>query len=384
MSTGVTEFANNSRYALKSTGRPLTFVLGNEAGDLDSVACAIIYGCFLQELYGGKRSVIPVMNMGEQEMELRRDNMWVLKEIGVKPSSLVYTDTFSLAEFSAKMGAEIVLVDHNELSIFQESLSPKVVSIIDHHADAGLGKGRMEVRVVEKCGSCLSLVLREMERAKSKLCMDPAVVFCAVATIMLDTGFLSPELKKTTDLDVRFYKTYITEMKVRDEKAFFDNLCSMRSDLSGLSFVQLMGKDAKFFKVPEGAPKENHPGEPFGCSTIVSSFTSMEKQSKNCYDEFCKFGASRKLFLFFILTAYMENKSYKRELGMFTTDGKLAQSLVRRLEAEEMLKSRAVVKLNPRPNNFGYFFQTWTGLGAAVSRKKFIPILKRVLTLSSL
>jgi len=384
MCIGVTDFASNCRFALKSTGRPLTFVLGNEAGDLDSVACAIIYGCFLQELYGGKRSVIPVMNMAEHEMELRRDNIYVLKEIGVKPSSLVYTDTCSLQALSAKAGAEIVLVDHNELSIFQEYLIPKVVSIIDHHADGGLGKGRMEVRVVEKCGSCMSLVLREMERAKSKLCMDPAVAFCAVATIMLDTGFLSPKLKKTTDLDVRFYKRYITEMKVSDERAFFDNLCSLRGDLRGLSLAQLMGKDAKFFRVPESAPKENHPGEPFGCSTIVSSFASMEKQSDNCYDEFCKFGASRKLFMFFILTAYMENKTFKRELGMFTTDGKLAPALVSRLEAEELLKSRAVVKLNPRPNDIGYFFQTWTGLGAAVSRKKFIPILRRVLKLSSL
>jgi len=295
----VADFANESRTALKSKNNPITFVLGNEAGDLDSMACAIIYACFLQETLGMKRTVIPVINIVEQEMDLRRDNLFVLKESGIKPSSLVFTDTFSFQDFAAKKGTQIVLVDHNELSIFQEYLEPLVVSIIDHHVDGGLGKGKMEVRVVEKCGSCMSLVLRELERGKSKLCVDPVVTLCAVASILLDTGRLSPELKKTTDLDVRFFKRYATEMKLRDEAAFYDELMRLRGDIAGFSLTELMGKDAKFFKVPKDAPKGNHPGEPFSVSTIVTSFLNMERQSKSCYDDLCKFGASRKLFLFF-------------------------------------------------------------------------------------
>jgi len=380
----IADFANESRSALTSKDNPITFVLGNEACDLDSMACAIIYSCFLQETLGMKRTVIPVLNIAEQEMDLRRDNLFVLKECGIKPSSLVFTDTFSFQDFAAKVGTEIVLVDHNELSIFQEYLEPLVVSIIDHHVDGGLGKGKMEVRVVEECGSCMSLVLRELEKAKSKLCVDPVVAFCAVAAILSDTGRLNPELKKTTDLDVRFFKKYATEMKLKDEAEFYDELTRRRRDLSGFSLTDLMGKDAKFFKVPKDAPKENRPGEPFGVSTIVTSFENMEQQSKFCYDDLCKFGASRKLFLFFVLTAFTENKSFRRELGIFTSDYEFGKAVIQKLDEDESFQARENLKIKSCPNDFGYYFQTWTALNPATSRKKFIPLIRSVLRLSRL
>ena len=57
-------------------------VIGNEAMDLDSMACSLALAYSYSHMGVAQRLVIPVMHVPRKEMKLRKDNLLALDKIG--------------------------------------------------------------------------------------------------------------------------------------------------------------------------------------------------------------------------------------------------------------------------------------------------------------
>jgi inorganic pyrophosphatase/exopolyphosphatase len=98
------------------------YVLGNESGDLDSIACALCYAYFL----GEKQGYMPILNFPQEDLALRPEFLFLMQEIDLPEKWLFFKEDLRKAE-------EVVLVDHHTLASDQQDLAPLVVEIVDHH-----------------------------------------------------------------------------------------------------------------------------------------------------------------------------------------------------------------------------------------------------------
>lgn len=78
-----------SRAALAGSG-PLTLVLGNEAADLDSIACAASYAALLRDT--GDAGALPLVAVPRADLALRADVTWLLRRLGVDAAALPFAD----------------------------------------------------------------------------------------------------------------------------------------------------------------------------------------------------------------------------------------------------------------------------------------------------
>ena len=80
------------------------FVVGNEAADLDSIACAIAFAFFERD-----QTWVPVVQARRDDLRLRRENLAVLERCGIEASSLCCLDELP----TMSRDKHVVLVDHN-------------------------------------------------------------------------------------------------------------------------------------------------------------------------------------------------------------------------------------------------------------------------------
>ncbi len=160
--------ATSSRIKSKSTrvpvpGQTLNVIIGNEAGDADSIisALALSYvkdlSCGRDDDHENNGTVLepmpmrmPVVSIPRDDMSLRRDVTLLLGLAGVDIEQLIFLDDEGFTSqlqpqpqlqlVDEKMNIQMTLVDHNKLrSTLQQSssslLSVSVVEILDHHKD---------------------------------------------------------------------------------------------------------------------------------------------------------------------------------------------------------------------------------------------------------
>ncbi|KAG9104023.1 hypothetical protein FRC06_006103 [Ceratobasidium sp. 370] len=157
-----------------------SIVMGNEAGDLDSLTSAIAWAFYLahEELadlkgkkgkHGDKweeRPVVPLLQTEEDAIDLRPENKLALREYGNMRRG--HADILTIEELPlppnelAPYIDGIYLVDHNRVrSDWGEAGARAVKGVLDHHNDLGLYPNA-EPRVIEPSGSCASLVVHEI------------------------------------------------------------------------------------------------------------------------------------------------------------------------------------------------------------------------------
>ncbi|GAA5863272.1 hypothetical protein JCM3774_000838 [Rhodotorula dairenensis] len=149
--------------------------VGNEAGDLDSLACALADAHFAAETdsrHGSNRRHVPLFLSHRNDLGLRPENLLALETAQIPVQDLLTVDEIDSSGLGGDDGPRFALVDHNVLldqfrSNRDESstdLSPvdeaKVVSILDHHVDERKHLAA-DPRVVDLIGSCASLVTRQ-------------------------------------------------------------------------------------------------------------------------------------------------------------------------------------------------------------------------------
>ena len=164
-------------------------VLGNEAGDLDSIACALALGRL--------RGCLPLLDMTPADLLLRPEAAELFAAAGVEASLLLFAPEVDLEGLQRAGRLSLVLVDHNELALHRAVLAPAVEEIVDHHPDRGHYPW-VRARLIEPVGSAATLVTR-LVRAASPALPDPATATLLLGPVLLDTADLSAPRTRPAD-----------------------------------------------------------------------------------------------------------------------------------------------------------------------------------------
>ncbi|KAL2153531.1 hypothetical protein VTH82DRAFT_4686 [Thermothelomyces myriococcoides] len=259
---------------------PLTLVVGNESADLDSICSALLLAYFRTHTPSHALH-IPVSNIPRADLALRSELNAVLRPAGLKPDDLI-TLTDLPREGLKPEDTRLLLVDHNALTgELAKSFSNRVVGCIDHHEDEGAVPHDLppdQPRIIEKCGSCMSLVLEHCRSAWDAIsnlpcegevedgstipaaACDAHLARIALAPILIDTTNLTSK-DKTTDRDVRAVElaeskllsslgtvsssTITSSWEPYDRQAYHDTLAALKEEIDGLSYRDVLRKDYK-------------------------------------------------------------------------------------------------------------------------------------------
>ncbi|KAJ1333451.1 exopolyphosphatase [Microdochium nivale] len=319
--------------------RPLTFVVGNESADLDSLCSALVLAYFKSQpaLTSPSSSSssssssapqpatprqpsgtlhIPLCNLARADLVLRPELTAVLRGAALTPDDVLTLDDLPPSTSpdsppstssppppppSSAAAAEAallpvlkpedtrwVLVDHNvptgRLAREYTDKGGVVVGCIDHHEDEGRlpRAGDCDPRVVEKSGSCMSLIVehcraawddaassssssggqsqeQQKQQQQEQKQLDNQLAHLILAPILIDTNNLR-DANKTTSHDTKVVE-YVEQTKVTspffkgegdaggssryDRDAYFSHISAIKSDISAMSLRDILRKDYK-------------------------------------------------------------------------------------------------------------------------------------------
>lgn len=425
-----------------SSSEPWTVVMGNEAGDLDSMASALAHA-YLLNTVDGKRAVALVLTP-RQALRLRPENELALKltrpdsgheTLGSLEDVLLCADDLPVsASTLISKGVKFALVDHNSLlppfrpeGESANTNDSAVTAILDHHADDG-NHLSASPRTVELAGSCASIVgsywAHRLPVGTQGLGGQPLlpseVAKLLLSAILIDTNGLKAG-GKALDIDWKAVEFLwpLTGMAAADEttsssivsisaasrsaparlKQLADELNEVKNNVSHLTLSDLLARDYKSYAIPSAyfTSSDVH----LGLASVPLSLKSIltrEKPSTDwstLVDSLETFARAERLTLVGVLTSYKsetKNKR-KRELLLYSPStvpsaevDHLWNSFVPRLESSAVLdlgewKVAAGEKSLPGWGTEwkGGRGQVWSQKQSDATRKQVAPVLKEAL-----
>jgi exopolyphosphatase len=282
-----------------------TVVVGNEAGDMDSVVGSFYLAYLVEQLVQRnlvpyKLPISPMITFPHSDLGLRNDVVKTLeREGGILPAAVVscvqgdmdelgsqrehqsfvpLTASPSVDSASVLADADVLLFDHNKPHAAVGGVS-RVVGVVDHHADEQLlnaetMRSRGQLCVIAPAGSACTHLVHLFMKYKVPV-PDPRLLF---APILLDTMNFDPLLKKTTVLDeeARQFLLHAIDSPF-DAKAMFEELVALKFDVSGLTIPQNLRRDYKkfAFTLADGRP----------CVVGISSVLLLRQQVETIYGD---------------------------------------------------------------------------------------------------
>ena len=312
-------------------------VMCNQAADLDSIACCIVYGVSCD--------ATPYIPIPREELRLRSEAVWILKECGVDTTSLAFSGDLNPGNFD-----QVTLVDHNVLPPEYKYLAHKVTEIIDHHKD----ECRLAAaKTIAPTGSCASLVGKLLlERGTS---LPPPLAKLLLGAILIDTRCLASR-HPTTDLD-REVAGQLASVAGCDSRALYAELWHRKSDLSIFTPGELLKKDYK--EITAGGVR---------CG-FCAIYGALESISGHLMEEAEKFRLSRQLAHLAIMSAYYEGEELRKELALLP-DCDWNQ------EALAYLNSKGA-QFEPKTVMDG--IQIYNQKNTDWSRKQILPLIKEMI-----
>ena len=259
-------------------------VICNQAADLDSIACCVVYGVSCD--------ATPFVPIPREELHLRREAEWLLAQCEIPFDSIAFSGEANPAEAD-----QIVLVDHNVMPAEFAALAPKVTEIIDHHKE----EFPLPVhKTIAATGSCASLVGKLLlERGTS---LPPPLAKLLLGAILIDTRCLA-QRHPTTPLD-REVAGQLAAVAGCDIQALYHKLWSLKSDLSIFTPEELLRKDYKEITACG-----------VGCG-FCAIYGALESISGHLMEEAEVFRRSRQLAHLAIMSAYYEDDTLRKELAL--------------------------------------------------------------------
>ncbi|KAG6040788.1 hypothetical protein E4U41_007057 [Claviceps citrina] len=375
-------FLATARSALKTPPaqrpRPLTFVVGNESADLDSLCSAIVYA-YIRTNSAPWDLHVPLSNLTRADLALRREFPTVLQHAGLTTDQLL---TLSELPDLPPPDTRWVLVDHNSLTGPLRKFAGQVKGCVDHHVDEGFVERDARPRVIEPCGSCMSLVMDECRQAWQELREqtdaaehDKLVKLC-LAPILLDTTNLTA-MSKVRPKDTQAFRFLQGQLHDRDfvPTQYYDLINAVKEDIAGLSFRDIFRLDYKEWE--EG-------GLTLGVSCVVQGFEYLlDKVGSEAafVQELSSWSRERKLNVTAVMTTSHPGGRFCRQLLVWGLDdgGREAVQKFRDMATEEL-------RLEPwhgaslSGGEAGRF--AWAQLELAASRKQVGPLLRKAMRLS--
>ncbi|KAF8850919.1 DHH phosphoesterase [Acephala macrosclerotiorum] len=346
-------FLSSAKIALKNVGQqtsPITFVIGNEAADLDSLCSAVVLAYLRTYAPKSKTFYIPLSNIQRADLNLRPELLPILSRASLKPSDLItLSDLPSITSDSMRLAPEKtkwILVDHNFMvGELGKIYGNRLVGCIDHHEEENkIPKDTGdEPRVVQKCGSCSSLVVQYCRESWDSLASESTrkegakwnaeLARLALGPILIDTSNLKNKPKTSpTDVEVVKYLEHWINAEEENQinaEHYFKEISDAERDVDGMSLYDLLRKDYKEW---------NDNGASLGICSVVKDISFLvEKAGSN--EKFLSvledFAKERNLSVFSVMTRSLVDDIFKRELLIWGMDRKGVESVLK-FEEEAM------------------------------------------------
>jgi exopolyphosphatase len=207
----------------------------------------------------------------------------------------------------------------------------RLVGCIDHHDEEDIVPQECgeEPRIVQKSGSCSSLVveycrdawntLSRRPESKDSASWDADLARLALAPILIDTTNLTNDYK-VTPVDVKaakYLESFIQADPTRkfDREDYFQRITAAKNDIGGLSLSNILRKDYKQWTV---AGTTN-----LGISSVVKDIQFLIDKAGGKAKFFAAmkdFARERNLSMYSIMTASQKDGTFGRELLIWALD----------------------------------------------------------------
>ena len=306
----------------------------------------------------------------------------------------------------------LILVDHNLLQDPLRSIYAECVrGVIDHHEDENAVPLTTdpEPRVIEKCGSCTSLVSRTLRSSwdissSSFSSIAPVndydvktwnfeIAKMALASILVDTANLKAGSKvERADREAVEYLEggilkALPHSKSWDRDQFYVEIDSAKSDIDNLRIDDIFRKDYKEWS-------ENN--KKLGIISVVKPLASLISKattetpapdtSQALASALKRFMISRALTLLATMTAFTSNDgAFCRELLLQTTQSGFDAAIkFKQLAAEELSLETLMVEGIDKPEASNgeqvvSFREVWKQKDVSKSRKQVAPLLRKAM-----
>lgn len=303
-------------------------------------------------------------------------------------------------------------MDHNKLQgDLDNQYSLKVQGVIDHHDEENAVPTDTdpEPRVIEKCGSCTSLVVRQCKSAWDSISSsslstgaahgqgeaavndsavtqiwDAQVAKMALASILVDTANLTaPGKVEQVDRDSVAYLEAKIQMSLKDARTwnrdrYYEEIDEAKRDISTLSLTEVLIKDYKGWT-------EN--GAKLGISSVVKPLDFLVQKAgeeeKSFEDQLQHFMDERGLSIFAIMTTSTSSEgNFKRELlvqaraSASSSAMKFAEQGTSQFRLEDL--SIEGVTAQDKPGRI--WRKIWLQKDLSKSRKQVAPLLRKSMT----
>ncbi|KAF2731708.1 DHH phosphoesterase [Polyplosphaeria fusca] len=426
-------FLSQAKAALRTaldSNEKITFVIGNESADLDSMTCSVLYA-YLRSMAppcnAFSQLYVPVTNIPSSGIQLRPEFLALFRHANIEPSHLITLDDLpDLSVIQSKLRPENtkwILVDHNSLQgKLGKVYASRVGGVIDHHEDEGnvpTDTGD-EPRRIEKCGSCTSLVTEYCRQAWDSLSTsatssgatagqggdlssddavttiwDAQAAQLGLASILIDTANLQSK-GKTTEHDTQAAE-YL-EAKINscpklsssfDRSSFYSEIDSARRDIGGLKLQDILRKDYKQWDQGD---------QILGVSAVVKAIDFMQEKARDEADTqsldgayleaLQRFSMERDLDLYAVMTTSTSSAGdFQRELLVWAFNEeavsaakKFADNAREELGLEDWHGS--VGKTEAHDDN-KQWLKVWWQRQVQHSRKRVAPLLREAMKCKS-
>lgn len=352
--------------------------------DLDSLCCAIVYA-YLRSPSASLH--VPLANLPRADLSLRPELTAVLGHAGLQPADLVTLSDLPLdrdGDQSPLRPADTrwVLVDHNALTGPLARFAPHVVGCIDHHVDEGTVSRDADPRVIDPCGSCMSLVVHETRQAWDALTSQEntsgheGLVKLGLAPILIDTVNLgaTDKIKDKDRQAVGFLENKLLPSYSR--RAFYDELSAVKGDISRLSFRDILRKDYKQW---------HESGLDLGISSVVQGLAYLvdEKAAgkpEALVDALAAWANERRLDVAAIMASSRSNGQFQRNLLVWGLSPRGKAAVVHFADAQTLpLRLHTWRDGGLDCHQDGMLRLAWRQGELAASRKQVGPLLREAM-----
>ncbi|KAG8895701.1 Exopolyphosphatase [Tulasnella sp. 408] len=306
-----------------------TVVMGNEAGDLDTIASSVAYSYLATNLQ--RTPTVALVQTRHTDLYLRKENLFALgfSNLDSTGADLLCIDDISDSHPLNTSFSKYVLVDHNTLEDAFEGGTGKVVGIIDHHTDEKKYPDAV-FREIETAGSCTSLVARHFQNGwTAEAGVSPDVATLLLTGVTIDTrGLSNDDVKPVDENSARFL---YANSKLAQQGSFQgkrslkdldETLDDKKDDVGDLSTNDLLRRDYKDFDTSNKLT--------VGLASVplrLEAWAERDKdQGKNFFDEVEAYFAKHNLSVLGILTT-----KKKRELLFLTNKDTVPADMEKRL-----------------------------------------------------
>src|SRR5690242_9020461 len=387
------------------------------------MTCQILYA-YVRSMAPPKNAFtplyIPITNMPASGISMRPEFQAVFKYANIEPTHLITLDDLpALVDIQAKLKPENtrwILVDHNALQgQLGRIYSHRVQGVIDHHDDEGKVPKDTgdEPRIIEKSGSCTSLVANYVRPTWDTLSgsalssgaahaqgdslddddavvkrWDASVAQLGLASVLIDTANLQDK-SKTTEHDRKAVE--FLEAKIMlcpplatsfDRTAFYEAIDAAKKDIESLKLQDILAKDYKEW--------DQSDGQKLGISSVVKPIAFLENKaneeagaasSEALLAQLRSFAEGRDVDLYSIMTTSTSgNGEFQRELLLWAFSDRAvswAKSFTDKSREELGLADWDGDAELARSEGNGQWRRVWWQRQVQHSRKRVAPLLRQ-------